>query len=123
MHRPGNVERTIQPGIPVSFLRVLVFVSDKSCGRAAGRRTVAAVLLRSEFEKDTTRLLQRQTVIFRAVPAGRFSPQFSTIRQHAGVSVVKLSIRLRSRAFPTGQSYERVHHTFHPFFLHVDSTR
>ncbi|XP_076160720.1 uncharacterized protein LOC143143416 isoform X2 [Ptiloglossa arizonensis] len=61
------------------------YVSDKKAPRAAERAAIAAVLVQGECRKNTTRPVQRETAILRAVSAHRFSAEFPTIWQHAGI--------------------------------------
>ncbi|XP_076160721.1 uncharacterized protein LOC143143416 isoform X3 [Ptiloglossa arizonensis] len=63
------------------------YVSDKKAPRAAERAAIAAVLVQGECRKNTTRPVQRETAILRAVSAHRFSAEFPTIWQHAGWTI------------------------------------
>lgn len=47
---------------------------------------ISSLLVQSEFRKNTARLLQHETFIHLPVFARRYFPQFSSIRQHVGVS-------------------------------------
>lgn len=81
-------------------LRLLPF-PDKTASRVGARVPIPPLLLRGEFRKDTTRLLQRQTITLVAALVRRSVSRLSPIRQHAGVSFLLATARSNPLPFAT----------------------